>query len=100
VFDASGELIRSMGGMGLWGGRFRVSSGIAVGIDNNLFVADFYNNRIQQFDAKGHFLKAWGGKGSALGQLFGPTGVAVSRTNRLYSADWGNHRIQSFVIAQ
>jgi len=35
--------------MGLWGGRFRVASGIAVGVDDSLFVAVFYNNSVQQW---------------------------------------------------
>jgi len=96
VFDSQGGFIRSIGGMGLWGGRFRVSSGIAVGADDNLFVADFYNNRIQQFDDEGRFIKAWGGKGNRLGQISGPTGVAVNHDGQIYIADWGNHRIQKF----
>jgi sugar lactone lactonase YvrE len=80
--------------MGLWGGRFRVSSGIAIGVDDTLLVADFYNNRIQQFDDEGRFIKAWGGKGNRLGQISGPTGVAVNHDGQIYIADWGNHRIQ------
>jgi len=67
IFDSQGGFVRSIGGMGLWGGRFRVSSGIAVDADNDLFVADFYNNRIQQFDDEGRFIKAWGGKGVFIG---------------------------------
>ncbi len=33
VFDADGYFLHSIGGMGLWGGRFRVASGIAVRSD-------------------------------------------------------------------
>jgi len=97
VFTADGRFLHSIGGMGLWGGRFRVASGIAVGADGSLFVADFYNNRIQHFDHNGHFIKAWGGKGNKLGQFSGPTGVAVSHDGRVYVADWGNHRIQEYL---
>ncbi|MBL4759948.1 MAG: hypothetical protein JKY80_03730 [Mariprofundaceae bacterium] len=66
--------------------------------DNSLFVADFYNNRIQQFNQGGYFIKKWGGKGVEQGELSGPTGVAVDRDGNVYIADWGNHRIQRFVI--
>jgi len=96
VFDADGRFLRSIGGMGLWGGRFRVASGLAVGADGSLFAADFYNNRIQHFDHEGHFLKAWGGKGGQPGQFSGPTGLAMSGSGQLYVADWGKHRIQYF----
>ncbi len=94
VFDTEGRFIRSIGGMGLWGGRFRVASGIAIGADNSLFVADFYNNRIQHFDHDDHFIESWGGKGNRPGQFSGPTGVGVSGNGYIYVTDWGNHRMQ------
>jgi len=96
VFDSAGHFLHSIGGMGLWGGRFRVASGLAVASDGSLLVADFYNNRIQHFDHQGNFIQAWGGAGNKSGQFSGPTGVAVSRDGKIYIADWGNHRIQYF----
>jgi len=96
VFDSEGRFLHSIGGMGLWGGRFRVASGLAVAPDGSLFVADFYNNRIQHFDHQGGFIQAWGGKGNQPGQFSGPTGVAISHDRKIYIADWGNHRIQYF----
>ncbi len=97
VFNADGYFLHNIGGMGLWGGRFRVASGIAVGADGSLFVADFYNNRIQKFDHTGKFIAAWGGKGNKLGLFSGPTGVAASPNGHIYVTDWGNHRIQSML---
>jgi len=96
VFDSQGHFIQSIGGMGLWGGRFRISSGLAIAADHSLFVADFYNNRIQHFDKKGDYLAAWGGKGDIPGRFNGPTGVAIASDNSILVADWGNHRIQKF----
>jgi len=98
VFDSEGHFLNSIGGVGLWGGRFRVASGLAVAADGSLFVADFYNNRIQHFDHDGRFLAAWGGKGDAPGQFSGPTGLAVNQDGVLYITDWGNHRMQSFSV--
>ena len=91
VFDAQGIFMQSIGGMGLWGGRFRVSSGLAIAADGSLFVADFYNNRIQQFDQQGNFMAAWGGDN----HFNGPTGVAIAPDGSVWVADWGKHRIQS-----
>ncbi len=53
VFDTDGRWLQSIGGLGLWGGRFRVAAGISVARDGSLFVDDFYNNRIQRFPALG-----------------------------------------------
>ncbi len=92
VFDSQGHFIQSIGGMGLWGGRFRISSGLAIDAYGDLFVADFYNNRIQHFDKKGGYIAAWGGAGS----FNGPTGVAIASDGSILVTDWGNHRIQKF----
>ncbi len=100
VFTADGGFLRSIGGMGLWGGRFRVAAGISVARDGSLFVGDFYNNRIQHFDKNARFLAAWGGKGDKSGQFSGPTGVAVDAQNNVYVADWGNARIQKFSLLE
>ncbi len=96
VFDTEGHWLQSIGGLGLWGGRFRVAAGISVVRDGSLFIGDFYNNRIQHFDKNGHFLDAWGKGGSKPGQFSGPTGVAESPDGSVYETDWGNHRIQRF----
>ncbi|GAV20678.1 tripartite motif-containing protein 71 [Mariprofundus micogutta] len=92
VFTSEGDFLQSIGGMGLWGSRFRISSGLVIAADNSIFVADFYNNRIQHFDQKGHFISAWGGAD----HLNGPTGVALTPDGSVVVADWGNHRIQQF----
>jgi len=97
VFNTDGRWLQSIGGMGLWGGRFRVAAGIATARDGSLFVGDFYNNRIQHFDKNGRFLAAWGRSGKKPGQFSGPTGVAIGPQGHVYVADWGNNRIQRFL---
>jgi len=96
VFDTDGRWLQSIGGLGIWGGRFRVTAGIALFRDGSLLVSDFYNNRIQYFDRNGRFLAAWGEEGSLPGQFSGPTGVAADAHGHVYVTDWGNHRIQKF----
>ena len=76
------------------GGSFRVSSGIAVDIKGHLYVADFYNNRIQMFTEEGSFLSEWGEEGEKIGQLKGPTDITVDDQGGIYVVDLGNHRIQ------
>ncbi|MBT5551489.1 MAG: hypothetical protein HOJ79_13540 [Nitrospina sp.] len=86
------------GGIGIFSGNFRVSSGIASDKNGNLYIAGFYNHRIQMFSKKGCFLTEWGEKGDGTGQFDGPTDIAVDEQGQLYVADWGNHRIQVFQI--
>ncbi len=61
-FSAQGELIRKWGGPlainihGSLEGWFSVVTSVAVGPAGNVFVADFYNNRVQKFTPEGAFL--------------------------------------------
>lgn len=96
VFNAEGKYLRKWGGMGFWGGRFRVASDIAFGPGGQVYVADFYNHRVQVFDTEGKYLNQWGEKGAAQGQFDGPTGLAVDQQGGIYVVDWTNKRIQKF----
>lgn len=82
--------------MGFWQGRFRVASGIEVGPMGRVYVADFYNNRVQVFSGEGAYIESFGEGGAGPGELKGPTGVAVNADGDVYVADWGNHRVQMF----
>ena len=72
--------------------------GIAIyPVTNNVFIADFLNNRIQVFDSAGIFLFKWGESGIGDGQFKGPRGIAIHPvTNNVYVADFQNNRIQVF----
>ena len=63
----------------------------------NVYVADSYNNRIQEFDSNGNFITKWGTEGSGDGQFIYPASVGVdSSSGNVYVADQGNYRIQKF----
>lgn len=96
VFNAEGKYLRKWGGMGFWGGRFRVASDIAFGPKGQVYVADFYNNRVQVFNTAGKYLNQWGDAGKQTGQFDGPTGLAVDQQGDIYVVDWANRRIQKF----
>jgi len=61
-----------------------------------VYVADFYNHRVQVFDAAGKYLKQWGEQGDEQGQFDGPTALAVDQAGDIYVVDWTNRRIQKF----
>lgn len=101
-FAPDGRLLGGWGGPlgsglpGRWRGWFRVATGVAVDSAGQVYVADFYNDRIQEFTADGQFLAAWGGKGHELGRFDRPTAVALGPTGEVYVADFGNNRVQVF----
>jgi len=87
------ELVRVWGVPGSGPGQFRDPTGIAV-VDGEVFVADFYNHRIQKFSADGTFRTAFGRPGSGPGELRHPVGVAVGPEGDVFVADFGNQRVQ------
>lgn len=98
VFDREGEPLARWGGpfalnvSGSIAGWFRVATGVGVASDGAIFVADFYNHRVQKFRSDGTFLTAFGGPD----ELDRPTDVAVADDGTVYVVDFGNHRIQVY----
>lgn len=101
-FGPDGGVLAAWGGPfglgipGPWRGWFDVATGIAVDSRGDVYVADFYNNRIQKFGPDGAFRAEWGGAGSRAGDFDRPTDVAIGRDGRVYVVDYGNNRVQVF----
>ncbi len=76
-------------------GQFSTTAGIAVDSSGNVWVADFGNNRIEEFNEKGEYLRKFGSKGTGNEQFEGPTDIALSGGN-LYITDYRNDRVQEF----
>lgn len=77
-------------------GQFNVATAVATGPEGRIYVADFYNHRIQVFSAEGRFLTAFGKQGEGEGEFERPVDVAVGADGTLYVVDFGNERIQTF----
>lgn len=75
-------------------GTFNVATAVATGPEGHIFVADFYNHRIQEFTPDGQFVRMFGEKGSDKGQFERPVDLAFDGKGRLYVVDFGNDRIQ------
>jgi len=75
---------------------------VAADSQDNLYVVDANNARIQKFDPNGQFLAMWGRQGAGDGEFsftFGGSwygGVAVDGQGQVYVADPINKRIQKF----
>jgi len=64
--------------------------------DENIYVADMYNHRIQKFASNATYIRQWGSEGSGDGEFKWPSGIAIDQTGNIYVADTYNHRIQKF----
>jgi DNA-binding beta-propeller fold protein YncE len=102
VYDADKlTLIRKIGTAGKGhtlteAGQFSVPTNVALDKDNNLYVSDTYNNRIEVFDADGSFIRAWGKAGDRPGTFSRPKGIAIDVDGHVWVADGVQDRVQCF----
>jgi len=85
-------------GEGSGDGQFGYPMGLAVDNQNNIYVADNHNYRIQKFDSNGNFLFKWGSMGTTgNGQFYAAMRIATDSTgNSVYVSDCYNSRVQKF----
>ena len=95
-FDLKKERLGTWGETGSKKGQLRGPSGIEFDAEDNLYVVDSLNNRIQKFTKRGGYISCWGESGSDHGQFNRPWGITIDKTGDVYVADWGNHRVQKF----
>jgi glucose/arabinose dehydrogenase len=102
VFSSTGKFLRKWGGpfglniFGPFNSWFATVTSIAIDQSDNVFVADFYNHRIQKFTSEGTFLTSFGVKGGGRGQFNHAIAVAVADDGTAFVADFGNNRIQKW----
>ena len=94
-FTTDGTLIHEFGGYGSTDGKFAYPQGIAVAPNGNFYVADYANNRIQEFNANGGFLAKWSMNKSYQIYTPSPNGIAVAPNGNVYVTD-GSGSIQEF----
>ncbi len=99
VFRSDGEYVRRWGGPWGLGGRgpFKGWFNVAIGIEvsgGRVYVADFYNNRIQIFTDRGKYL------GQVADSLSLPTDAAIGENGDLYVVDFGHKRVVRFARLQ
>ena len=96
IFTKDGDWIGAWGIRGGGDGELDQPSGIHFDKEDNLYVVDTGNHRIQKYTKDGQFLSQWGHEGSGDGEFNMPWGIEVDANGDVYVADWRNDRIQKF----
>ena len=92
-FTSRGVLIKSTGEKGRKEGEFDVPLGLAL-YDNEVYVCDRNNHRIQIFDLDLNFVRSIGSRGKGRGEFDAPFDVKCDNAGNIYVAEWGNGRVQ------
>lgn len=105
-FDADGNYVTQWGSQGNLDGQFNYPSGIATSVDGKVYVADYFNYRLQIFGLSGDLKNIWGqysGEAGRFGHLgagfyLGNAGgcLAMLGDGTFYVADYTNKRVQAF----
>ncbi|KAH9524915.1 hypothetical protein Btru_028247 [Bulinus truncatus] len=96
-YNQKGTALVRFGQRGSETAQFTWPRGVAVSpLDDNIYVSDSSNHRVQVFDSTGKFLKSFGQYGQGEGQFDCLAGVAINGLGQVIIADRYNHRIQIF----
>jgi tripartite motif-containing protein 71 len=92
-FSAQGVPITRWGTRGSLPAQFREPRGVVVDRSGQVYVADFGNNRIEQFSVNGSFERAIGPDMQEGLRLHGPIALTLDGASGILVADWFNSRI-------
>ena len=96
VPEVPGANIFQGAGEGPLPGQFNKPRGLAVDPKGFIYVADYYNARVQKFAPDGKFLLTFGTKGEGQGQFKEPNSVVVADDGSVYVTDGLAHKLLKF----
>jgi tripartite motif-containing protein 71 len=91
---AGTSYVRAIGSSGGGSGQFSWPVDVAVAANGNLWVTDFFNNRIEKLSESGGYLGQITGEGTA--KLTNPIATAIDPAGHLWVLDRGNNRVEEF----
>ena len=92
-FTSSGELIKCVGKKGGKEAEFDGPLGVTL-YDNQVYVCEYDNHRIQVFDLDLNFVRSIGSHGKGRGEFITPYDVKFDTAGNMYVADGHNKRVQ------
>jgi sugar lactone lactonase YvrE len=99
-FSPGGNFLTQWGQHGTEPGEFLRPQSLAIDGQDQLWIADLSNHRVQVFDVSGDqpkLAQVWGQQGAAPGKLSYPNSLWIDDDEGLILVcDMGNHRIQAF----
>jgi DNA-binding beta-propeller fold protein YncE len=81
------KLLKTYGSHGTGKDQFRYPFFVALDKEQNLYVVDVINTRVQVLNSEGLFIAEIGRWGVEKGEFFRPKGVAIDKSNRVYVSD-------------
>jgi len=84
------------GGEGTAPGQFNKPRGLAIDKKGFIYVADYFNARVQKFAPDGKFVLAFGTKGEGAGQFKEPNSIELDETGSVYVTDGLAHKLLKF----
>ena len=98
-FDPNGNFLCEWGGHGEQPGEFLRPQGLTIDDQDQLWIVDSSNHRIQVFDVSlelPKLVKTWGEMGNEPGQFYYPYDLFFDDQGNLFVSEFGNNRIQKF----
>ena len=92
-----GQIVRTVGQLGKRNAEFNFPNGLRVSKNDELYVCDSSNNRVQVFDLDLNFKRSFGKKGTGRGKFNFPS---FDSYRNIYITDVENHRIQVFSCSE
>jgi len=99
-FTSTGGYLLQFGNAGSGTGQFginpsnganTVAQALAIDASNHVWVADTYNNRVEEFDDDGNFLGQFGN-----GVVSTPKGIAVDSVGNIWVSNFSSFRVEEF----
>ena len=100
-FTPDGKFVLQWGGHGSERGQFIQPRTLAIDDQDQIWVADACNHRVQVFDASAapvQLVSIWGEQGKEPGQLYYPYGLELDGAGHVYICEFGNSRVQKFSL--
>jgi hypothetical protein len=96
VFSSSGEVLKHVSGGGSGPGELGEPESLAVDSAGDVWVADWQNDRVEEFNEAGEYVREFGAAGTAAEKMSHPYGIAVGPNNEVWVGEVGENRVQEF----